>query len=164
MKIIFQYDKKEFIKGYRESMLISRNIKWLDFAVYTACVVGSFFIQGVFRVLVLLAGLIGFGGLFFQLQIKPKKIFETVEMFREEYRITVDEEGIKVHTKELTGDHRWETIQKMDENDNFFFMEEQQGGYLFIPKRVMTEEEQNEFKEYYQSKMQLVKDRMEKED
>ena len=141
MELNFKYEKDEFIRGYRQAMKKSKVIKGYDIILYLACIAGAFLMEGMFRWLLLLAGLIGIAGLFYQSYLKPKKIYEFVEMFQEDYRVLIVEQGIDVQTKNASGLHKWEDVKNIHSEKEFYFIEEENGAFLFLPKRAFTEQE-----------------------
>lgn len=140
MEVQYKYEKDEFIRGYRQVMKKSKVVKGYDIILYIGCIIGAFFLEGMFRSLLLLAGIIGIGGLLYQTYIKPKKIYEKVAMFQENYLVLIDDRGIEVRTSDASGLHPWENIKNIDSDKEFYFVEEGNGGFLFLPKRAFSKE------------------------
>lgn len=152
MVIEYKYEEQEFIRGYRRVLKKTKTIRSYDIILYIFCIAASFFLSGMFRILLMIAGLIGIGGLLYQTYMKPKKIYENVEMFREDYKILIDDRGIEVITKGASGLHLWDKIQGIESEEEFFFVKEENGGYLFLPKRAFNESQLSEFEEIIQKR------------
>lgn len=152
MVIEYKYEEQEFIRGYRRVLKKTKTIRNYDIVLYLICIGASFFLSGMFRILLMIAGLIGIGSLFYQMFTKPKKIFENVEMFREDYKIVIDDRGIEVITKGASGLHLWDKIQGIESEEEFFFVKEENGGYLFLPKRAFDESQLSDFENIIQKR------------
>lgn len=152
IEISFKYTKEEYVKAFREYLLLTKTIKKRDMIVAVLVIIFST-IWLILSKEILSGVCLLCGFLFFILSCNlyywmPGRNFSQNSKFREEYNLTFSNEGIQFKTDSINSDLKWSTYVNSMESEEFFYLIQAKQVFSVIPKRVFESVEvENGFRE-----------------
>ena len=152
IEISFKYTKEEYVKAFREYLLLTKTIKKRDMIVAILVIIFS----SIWLIISneILSGVCLLCGVLFLLLLcnlyywMPGRNFSQNSKFKEEYNLIFSDEGIHFKTDSINSDLKWNTYANFMESQEFFYLIQAKQVFTVIPKRAFGNVEvENGFKE-----------------
>ncbi len=170
IEVIVQYSSDEYVRGMLFSQTKSSFYKYNYLILGVSMLIGFVAVnyliyQGEnnsdwnFLLKILLALMIGIPVIYLLKIFTPtsenflKKQYLSTTLLQETYKISIDAEGINSESNSMANKLYWNAIIEAVQTDEDFHFFISRNTSLFIPKRVFTDEQQNETK--YLAKIKL---------
>lgn len=140
IELKFKYTKEEYVKSFREYLLLTKTIKKRDMIIAVLVIMFStiwlILSEEILSVVCLLCGVLFLLLLCNLYYWVPGRNFSQNSKFREEYNLTFSDEGIQFKTESINSDLKWSTYVDSIENAEFFYLIQAKQVFTVIPKRV----------------------------
>lgn len=140
IEISFKYTKEEYVKAFREYLLLTKTIKKRDMIVAILVIIFSsiwlILSKEILSVVCLLCGVLFLLLLCNLYYWVPGRNFSQNSKFREEYNLTFSDEGIQFKTESINSNLKWNTYVDFIESEEFFYLIQAKQVFTVIPKRV----------------------------
>lgn len=152
IEIKFKYTKEEYVKAFREYLLLTKTIKKRDMIVAILVIIFStiwlILSKEILSAVCLLCGVLFLLLLCNLYYWMPGRNFSQNNKFKEEYNLTFSDEGILFKTDSINSNLKWNTYVDFMENEEFFYLIQAKQVFSLIPKRAFDSVEvENGFRE-----------------
>lgn len=160
IEIKFKYTKEEYVKAFREYLLLTKTIKKRDMIIAVLVIIFS----TIWLILSkeILSGVCLLCGVLFVFLLcnlyywVPGRNFSQNSKFREEYNLTFSNEDIQFKTDSINSDLKWSTYVDSIESEEFFYLIQAKQVFTVIPKRAFRNvEAENGFREMVLKNLKL---------
>lgn len=143
---LFHYDKKRVIQALRYHFISRREIRILLIVVNVFAVLAAALFY--FRQVSPFAFMVGsFLWLFLMIVfwfILPRTIYNKTSLFKDSFRVTLDEEGLSIHNDRGRNSWTWASFSLFMESPHFFHYYLSERSFFIIPKDAFPGDEVHE--------------------
>lgn len=152
MELNFTYDKKEWIRGYREYQFLVKRITKMQLVVMALLpfLIGAMIclngMDGVMSLLIAISAVFYVMAGFVML-IQPHWIYKQTSKYHQPYKMMFSREGIYFEIKDISSKLGWDVYSEYSETKEFVYLLQGKVTYTLIPKRVfVTEKDLEQFR------------------
>ncbi len=150
ISISFTLDKKEFLRAYSTNPQLKKfYLLFSSFGLLIAATLAYQFLKNednstiIFSVV---GGLIGILFVYSRRNSRYEDIYDKTPSLRSEINYTFSNESLKSNGESFQSEAKWDTVYKVTENNEFFYLYLNKESMYFVPKRVFTSNQIEEFR------------------